>query len=98
MSTPVRTAAEGAADRPRVFIVHRLGDEPMVRHRARIRFRKEGDLRLTGHHDLMHVWERLFRRAGWQLRMSTGFHPRPRTRAAVPPRGGRGAGVVLDRR
>ncbi|MBL8829219.1 MAG: DUF2344 domain-containing protein [Planctomycetaceae bacterium] len=50
----------------------------MVRHRARIRFRKEGDLRLIGHHDLMHVWERLFRRAGWQLRMSTGFHPRPR--------------------
>ena len=50
----------------------------MVRHRARIRFRKEGDLRLTGHHDLMRLWERLFRRAGIKLRMSEGFHKRPK--------------------
>src|SRR5438105_3020017 len=48
----------------------------MVRHRARIRFRKQGDLRLIGHQDLMRVWERLFRRSGLKLRMSEGFHPR----------------------
>jgi radical SAM-linked protein len=50
----------------------------MVRHRVRIRFRKEGDLRLLGHRDLARVWERVFRRAGIALRMSEGFHPKPR--------------------
>jgi radical SAM-linked protein len=50
----------------------------MVRHRVRIRFRKEGDLRLIGHHDLARAWERTFRRAQIALRMSAGFHPKPR--------------------
>src|SRR6185437_7478693 len=50
----------------------------MVRHRVRIRFRKEGDLRLIGHRDLARAWERIFRRAGVALRMSEGFHPKPR--------------------
>ena len=50
----------------------------MVRHRVRIRFRKEGDLRLIGHRDLARAWERIFRRAGIALRMSEGFHPKPR--------------------
>ncbi|HET6884385.1 MAG TPA: TIGR03936 family radical SAM-associated protein [Pirellulales bacterium] len=50
----------------------------MVRHRVRIRFRKEGDLRLIGHHDLARAWERAFRRAGLALRMSEGFRPKPR--------------------
>lgn len=50
----------------------------MVRHRVRIRFRKEGDLRLIGHHDLARAWERTFRRAQIALRMSEGFHPKPR--------------------
>ena len=36
----------------------------MVRQRVRIRFAKQGDLRLIGHRDLMRTWERLFRRAG----------------------------------
>lgn len=31
--------------------------------RARIRFRKEGDLRFLGHQDLMNCLERLFSRA-----------------------------------
>lgn len=78
MYTPAPTLAR-AACRPRR--VHRSSfycDEPMVRHRARIRFRKESDLRLIGHQDLMRVWERLFRRAGVKLRMSEGFHPRPK--------------------
>ena len=50
----------------------------MVRTRLRIRFRKQGDLRLIGHHDLVHAWERLLRRAGLKLRMSQGFHQRPK--------------------
>ncbi|MBI2827139.1 MAG: DUF2344 domain-containing protein [Planctomycetia bacterium] len=50
----------------------------MVRRRVRIRFRKEGDLRLIGHLDLVRAWERLFRRAELRLVMTEGFHPRPR--------------------
>lgn len=50
----------------------------MERHRVRIRFCKQGDLRLIGHRDLARVWERVFRRAGVAVRMSEGFHPKPR--------------------
>jgi radical SAM-linked protein len=50
----------------------------MVRQRVRIRFCKQGDLRLIGHRDLMRCFERLFRRAGLPLGMSEGFHPKPR--------------------
>jgi radical SAM-linked protein len=50
----------------------------MVRQRVRIRFRKEGDLRLISHRDLVRALERLFRRAGLCLSMSEGFHPKPR--------------------
>jgi radical SAM-linked protein len=50
----------------------------VVRHRVRIRFGKQGDLRLLGHRDLMRCFERWFRRAGLRLRMSEGFHPKPR--------------------
>ena len=50
----------------------------MVRHRVRIRFRKEGDLRLIGHRDLARAWERAFRRAGVGVSMSEGFRPKPR--------------------
>lgn len=50
----------------------------MVRTRVRIRFRKQGDLRLIGHRDLVRLLERLFRRAGVCLAMSQGFHPKPR--------------------
>ncbi|NLX96424.1 MAG: DUF2344 domain-containing protein [Rhodopirellula sp.] len=50
----------------------------MVRQRVRIRFCKQGDLRLVGHRDLVRSMERLFRRAGLRLGMSEGFHPKPR--------------------
>lgn len=50
----------------------------MVRLRVRIRFSKQGDLRLIGHRDLMRCLERLFRRAGLALSFSQGFHPKPR--------------------
>ena len=48
----------------------------MIRQRVRIRFRKEGDLRLIGHRDLLRTMERCFRRAGVQLKLSEGFHPK----------------------
>jgi radical SAM-linked protein len=50
----------------------------MVRQRVRIRFAKQGDLRLISHRDLMRTWERLFRRAGVPLCMTEGFHPKPK--------------------
>jgi len=49
-----------------------------IRQRVRIRFRKEGDLRLIGHRDLVRAVERAVRRAGVQLSMSEGFHPKAR--------------------
>jgi radical SAM-linked protein len=50
----------------------------MVQQRVRIRFAKQGDLRLISHRDLMRTWERLFRRAGISLATSEGFHPKPK--------------------
>lgn len=52
--------------------------ELMVRLRVRIRFTKQGDLRLIGHRDLMRCLERVFRRAGLAMGFSQGFHPKPR--------------------
>lgn len=56
----------------------------MVQHRFRIRFCKTGELRLISHRDLVRALERMFRRAGLQLAMSEGFHPKPRMSFAVP--------------
>jgi radical SAM-linked protein len=50
----------------------------MVREKIRIRFRKAGDLRLIGHHDLMRCWERMLRRAALPFHSSEGFNPKPR--------------------
>ena len=50
----------------------------MIRQRVRIRFRKEDDLRLISHRDLVRTFERMFRRAGLQLSLSQGFHPKAR--------------------
>src|SRR6476620_623562 len=50
----------------------------MPRDKARIRFRKSGDLRLVSHLDLMRSLERLLRRAALPFRMTEGFHPTPR--------------------
>jgi radical SAM-linked protein len=52
--------------------------DSMARQRVRIRFAKLGDLRLIGHRDLMRTWERMFRRAGLELCMTEGFHPKPK--------------------
>ena len=46
--------------------------------RLRIRFRKQDDLRWISHRDVACAMERLMRRAGLALRMSEGFHPKPK--------------------
>lgn len=50
----------------------------MVQQRFRIRFSKQGDLRLVSHRDLARTLERLFRRVGLNVCQSEGFHPKPR--------------------
>jgi radical SAM-linked protein len=69
----------------------------MNRHRIRIRFRKEDDLRLISHRDLVRAFERLFRRAELRLGMSEGFHPKPRmTFHSALSLGIRGADEVME--
>ncbi|MCI0738005.1 MAG: TIGR03936 family radical SAM-associated protein [Gemmataceae bacterium] len=48
------------------------------RWKYRLRFQKCGDLRLVSHHDLMHCFERMLRRADLPLARTQGFHPGPR--------------------
>jgi len=52
--------------------------EDPPRCKYRIRFRKSCDLRLISHHDLMHVCERMFRRADLSVPVTQGFNPRPK--------------------
>ncbi len=51
---------------------------PVICDRYRIRFSKMGLLRWIGHRDLLRLWERILRRTGLQVTMTTGFHPRAR--------------------
>lgn len=60
-----------------------VAEASQVLTRARIRFRKDGDLRFLGHHDLMHCFERMFRRAELPLLSTRGFNPRPRLTFAL---------------
>jgi radical SAM-linked protein len=53
------------------------GTEPR-RAKVRLRFRKDGDLRLVSHHDLMTCFERMLRRAGLPFHSTEGYHPKPR--------------------
>ncbi len=55
-----------------------------VKQNIRIRFRKEGDVRFTSHHDLMRVFERALRRAALPVAMSEGHNPRPRISIPAP--------------
>jgi len=51
---------------------------PPTPDKVRLRFRKDGALRLLSHHDLMRCFERMLRRAALPVRQSKGFHPKPR--------------------
>jgi radical SAM-linked protein len=48
------------------------------RFRYRLRYEKTGDLAWVGHQDLMHLLDRLFRRADLPVAFSEGFNPRPK--------------------
>lgn len=50
----------------------------MTATKVRLRFAKQGDLRLISHHDLMRCLERLLRRAQIPVASSQGFNPRPK--------------------
>jgi len=65
--------------------------------KIRCRFRKEGDLRLLSHHDLMRCVERMLRRARLPFRLTQGYHPCPRIIfAQALPLGVAGLAEVLE--
>ncbi|MFH1112309.1 MAG: TIGR03960 family B12-binding radical SAM protein [Pseudomonadota bacterium] len=56
---------------------------PSVR-RFRLRYSKLGPMRFLGHHDVIRLFHRAFRRIGLRLDYSKGFHPHPRMRFSPP--------------
>ena len=50
----------------------------MACSKIRLRFRKDGDLRLISHHDLLRTFERMLRRAAIPFHSTQGFNPKPR--------------------
>jgi radical SAM-linked protein len=50
----------------------------MACSKIRLRFRKDGDLRLISHHDLLRTFERMLRRAAIPFHSTKGFNPKPR--------------------
>jgi radical SAM-linked protein len=67
-----------AFDQPQVNGTSPPDPGPPSRYKVRIRFAKAGDLRFLSHHDLMHCFERMFRRCNLPIKVSQGFHPMPR--------------------
>jgi radical SAM-linked protein len=65
--------------------------------KVRLRFCKEGNLRLLSHHDLLRTFERMLRRAGVPSHRTQGFNPRPRLVFALSlPLGVVGRAEVAD--
>src|SRR5580704_8755567 len=65
--------------------------------KVRIRFSKDGDLRLVSHLDLMRAFERMLRRASLPFRSTEGFHPQPRMIFALSlPLGVAGLAEVVE--
>lgn len=62
------------------------------RQRVRLRYAVEGDQRFLSHHDMMRLWLRALRRTGLPLRMTEGFHVRPRVSFAMA----RGVGIASE--
>jgi radical SAM-linked protein len=61
-----------------------LASSPLAgRYKYRLRFAKGGALRLVSHHDLMHCFERMFRRAALPVARTQGFNPRLRMSFAL---------------
>jgi hypothetical protein len=68
---------------PTEILATPVASEPAPRYRYRLRFAKAGDLRLVSHHDLMHVFERMMRRAEIPFAVTQGFHPQPKMSFAL---------------
>ena len=65
--------------------------------RLRVGFSRGEATKYISHLDMMRYWERAFRRAGFRIIMSQGFHPHPRFSLASPlPVGVTSEGEVLD--
>ena len=65
--------------------------------RIRVEFAKTEPMRHTSHLDLYRAWERLLRRAGFQLVFSQGYNPRPKLQLASPlPLGITSRGEIID--
>ena len=65
--------------------------------RLRVGFSRGEATKYISHLDMMRYWERAFRRAGFRITMSQGFHPHPRFSLASPlPVGVTSEGEVLD--
>jgi radical SAM family uncharacterized protein/radical SAM-linked protein len=60
------------------------GTSESVRRRFRLRYAKRGRMRFIGHHDIIRLFQRAFRRGGMKLDYSQGFHPHPRLRFSPP--------------
>lgn len=52
--------------------------------KLRLRFKKNGRAVYTSHLDLMHIMQRAFSRAGFELKYSEGFNPHPQISIALP--------------
>jgi radical SAM-linked protein len=65
-------------DSPPAVALPPSGPLERTRDKVRLRFRKDGDLRLLSHHDLMRAFERMLRRAELPFRCTQGFNPKPR--------------------
>ena len=52
--------------------------------KLRLRFKKTGRAVYTSHLDLMHTMQRVFSRAGFELKYSEGFNPHPQISIALP--------------
>lgn len=68
------------------------GSDGMFRQRFRLCYSVGGDKRFLSHHDVMRLWHRALRRSGLPLRMSEGFHVRPRVSFAMA----RGVGIASE--
>jgi len=64
-------------------IVRAEAGNDMFRQRIRLRYSIGGDKRFLSHHDLMRLWLRALRRAELPLRLSEGFHVRPKVSFAL---------------
>lgn len=52
--------------------------------RLRLVYRRSGETKYLSHLEMMKVWERGLRRAGWRLAQSQGFNPHPKISFAAP--------------